>query len=140
MIDRELVTRKINLIAPDLSDLEKIAASGIEAFRGKRESQALAERYLERIIGRMIDINFHLVTEGGAPPPKDYFQSFTAMSDGILPPEFAHSIASCAGLRNRIAHEYDVIDQTLLFEGLTAAVRDIPVYLKHILTFLEAKG
>ena len=52
--------------------------------------ETLAERYLERMIGRMIDVNYHLLTESGEAPPRDYFDSFTALSRiGALPPDFA---------------------------------------------------
>ena len=138
MIVKELVIRKITLIAPDLRDLEEIEAGGAESFVADRVVQTLAERYLERAIGRMIDINYHLLTESGCPPPKDYFQSFTELGGRIrvLPNEFSRRIASCAGLRNRIAHEYDDIDADRLFEGLSAAVKDIPVYLQHVLDFI----
>lgn len=50
----------------------------------------------------------------------------------ISPPAFAQQIAACAGLRNRIVHEYDEIDPQKVYEGLQAAVRDIPQYLAHI--------
>jgi uncharacterized protein YutE (UPF0331/DUF86 family) len=138
VIDKELVIRKITLIAPDLRDLEEIEAGGAESFAGDRVARTLAERYLERAVGRMIDINYHLLTESGYPPPQDYYQSFTELGDKvrILPAEFSRQIASCAGLRNRIAHEYDEIDPDRLFEGLSAAVKDIPVYLQHVLDFM----
>ncbi len=42
-----------------------------EQYLGDSINEALAERYLERAIGRMIDVNFHLVTESGHAPPKD---------------------------------------------------------------------
>jgi hypothetical protein len=29
------------------------------------------------MIGRMIDINYHLITEAGHAPPRDYDESFT---------------------------------------------------------------
>ncbi len=137
MIDRELVNRKINLIAPDLSELEAVAARGLEAFLDDRINQVLVERYLERVIGRIIDINYHILTETGKPPPKDYYQSFTGLGGAVLPNEFARGIASAAGLRNRIVHDYDDIDPAKLFDGLASAVRDIPLYLKHIMDYIS---
>ena len=64
----------------------------------------------------MIDINYHLLIEAGKPPPADYHESFVKLTRlGVLPREFAAQIAACAGLRNRIAHEYDARSS----EGLT---------------------
>lgn len=90
------------------------------------------------MIGRMIDINYHLITETGHPPPADYYQSFTQLGTlGILPPAFTQQIAACAGLRNRIVHEYDEIEPRKVYEGLQAAVRDIPQYLAYIHQYLQ---
>ena len=133
MIDPELVTRKILLIARDLEALRPIAAKEPASYLETPTEEVLVERYLERLIGRMIDINYHLITETGHPPPPDYQASFTQLADlGIFNHQFASRIASCAGLRNRIVHEYNELDPLKVFEALQAAVSDIPTYLAKI--------
>lgn len=140
MIDRELVDRKIVLIAPDLAALQEIVARGRGAFLANRIEQVVVERYLERIIGRMIDVNYHLLTEMGQPPPRDYYQSFVELGGRVVPADFATRIAAAAGLRNRIAHEYDDIDPGRLFEGMEAAARDIPAWITHVVSFLDSRA
>jgi len=137
MIDTELVTRKILLIARDVEALQGLAAMTLEAFLGSSIHAVLAERYIERAVGRMIDINYHLLTESGQAPPPDYYQSFVQLTTlGVYPAEFAQQVASCAGLRNRIAHEYDDIDPQKLFEAVRQAGHDIPEYLRHVNSWL----
>lgn len=133
MIDRELVTRKILLISRDLEALARIGAKDRASYLESRTDEIVVERYLERLIGRMIDINYHLITESAHPPPSDYHASFTQLAElGILEHDFARRIASCAGLRNRIVHEYNELDPEKMFDALQAAIRDIPVYLAKI--------
>jgi uncharacterized protein YutE (UPF0331/DUF86 family) len=133
VIDRELVTRKVLLVTQDLRALGPLAAKPVAEYLASATDEVLAERYLERIIGRMIDINYHVLTESGQPPPPDYYQSFTALATiGMLDPAFAKRIAACAGLRNRITHEYEAIDPARVHEALQSAVRDIPEYLKRL--------
>jgi len=133
MIDPELVTRKMVLIAADLKALAPFAAHPVEQYLANATDEVLVERYLERMIGRMIDINYHLVTEAGEPPPRDYFASFTQLARvGVLPPAFAARIAACAGLRNRLVHEYDEVDPERVYAGMQSAVRDVPEYLRHV--------
>lgn len=140
MIDKVLVTRKINLISKDFEALEPLASLSLEAYQADTINEVLAERYLERMIGRMIDINHHLITEEGNPPPPDYSQSFIELGKmKILPSEFAHRIAGCAGLRDRLVHEYDEIDSKKVYEGLKAAVKDIPQYLSYVNEFVKKK-
>ena len=138
MIDPTLVTRKMNLIAQDLNELQPLARKGLGDYLASKVDEVLAERYLERIIGRMIDINYHLITESGHPPPKDYYESFIQLGRlNVLRAEFARQVAAGAGLRNRLVHEYNEIDPAKVYEGLQAAVRDFPQYLAHVQQYLQ---
>ncbi len=137
MIGRKLVTRKITLILKYLSALTDLSRQSREAYLANLINEVLAERYLERMIGRMIDINYHLITESGQPPPKDYHESFQMLGTmGILQGEFSREIAFSAGLRNRIVHEYDEIDAAKVYEALQVAVQQFPTYLNHVNRFI----
>ena len=138
MIDIELVTRKILLITRDVEALQGLAAMTREVFLGASTNGVLAERYIERAVGRMIDINYHVLTESEQAPPPDYYQSFMQLAGlGVYPADFARRIAACAGLRNRIAHEYDEIDPQKLFEAVRQAVHDVPEYLRRLDAWLS---
>jgi uncharacterized protein YutE (UPF0331/DUF86 family) len=133
VVDRDLVTRKIALIVDDLRAVTPIAQKPLDDYLASATDEIVAERYLERMVGRMIDINYHLITEAGHAPPRDYYESFTQLAKlQILAPAFASQIAACAGLRNRLVHEYDEIDPRRVYEGLQAAVRDLPEYLRRV--------
>lgn len=139
MIDAELVTRKLVLITEDLTALRDLARQRLDEYLESPTSELVAERRLERMIGRMIDVNYHLATESGQPPPRDYFQSFVDLAGlGVLEPSFARRIASCAGLRNRLVHEYDELDPEKVHEALSAAVADVPRYLDAVRKFLDS--
>ncbi|MEK7306911.1 MAG: DUF86 domain-containing protein [Nitrospirota bacterium] len=141
MIDKTLIIRKINLISEDLKSLKPLAELSLEVYKEDPVNEVLAERYLERMIGRMIDINYHLITELDNPPPKDYYESFITLGRlKILGSNFAGQIAQSAGLRNRIAHEYDEIDEEKIYEGIKMAVRDMPEYLDAIYKFIQGSS
>ena len=133
MVEKELITRKVLLITEDLRALEPLARKPLALYLASPSDEVLAERYLERIIGRMIDINYHVLTAGNQAPPKDYYQSFLALGAvGVLDAEFATRIAACAGLRNRIAHEYEAIDPSRVHAALQSVLTDIPIYLRRV--------
>lgn len=139
MIDPVLITRKINLIVTDLNALTAYGQLSLEDYLSDRVNEVAVERYLERIIGRMIDINFHIITELGQPPPKDYFDSFTTLGKlRVLPVEFSQKIASAAGLRNRIVHEYDELDEKKIHEALQDALQNIPQFIKYVNRFVQS--
>lgn len=138
MIDPVLVTRKINLILADLKPASPYGELTPEAYLSDPLNEVVVERYLERIIGRIIDINYHMVTESGNPPPKDYFESFLAMGRlGVLPVDFSRSMARTAGLRNRLVHEYNELDPGKVYEALKEALQDIPRYIEQVQHYLD---
>jgi len=51
-IDKKLISRKITLINTDLKSLKALSKLSLKTYLSKTEYEALAERYLERIIGR----------------------------------------------------------------------------------------
>jgi uncharacterized protein YutE (UPF0331/DUF86 family) len=139
VIDAVLLTRKMALIVPDLRELGRLAAMSEAEYLADDYAEVLAERWLERVIGRMIDINYHLVTELGQPPPRDYYESFLQLGKlKVLDAELARRLAPAAGLRNRIAHEYDEIDPRKVHAALADAIRDIPRYLAAIERHVDA--
>ncbi|HXG58336.1 MAG TPA: DUF86 domain-containing protein [Thermoanaerobaculia bacterium] len=140
-IDRELVTRKMLLITRDLEQLRAMFPADLNEYLDSLKDQAMLERYLERMIGRAIDINFHLITESGGAPPPDYHSSFMRLAEmKVLDREFASRIARAAGLRNRLVHEYETIDQRKLYAAGQSALRDIPAYLQQIENFLSRES
>ena len=141
MIEAPLIVRKMVLISADLKEILRLGERTLDDYLGDLHAQVLSERYLERVIGRMVDINYHLITGGGDPPPKDYYDSFIKLGTiRILPQDLARALAASTGLRNRIAHEYDDIDHTKVHEGLRAAARDVPQYLRHVQSHLDSPG
>jgi uncharacterized protein YutE (UPF0331/DUF86 family) len=132
-VNRELVERKIALILQDLEQLRRLATLSAEEYLADPRNEALGERFLERIIGRLIDINFHIITEETQTTPRDYHDSFLRLgSMGILNPEVAARLARLAGLRNRIAHEYNGLDENLIFAAIREVAAELPEYLTEI--------
>ncbi len=76
MIDRELVTRKITLILKDLSSLTELSRLTREAYLANPINEVLAERYLERMIGRMIDTITTSLRKAGILPRKTILNPF----------------------------------------------------------------
>ncbi len=132
-LDKLLIRRKSALILEDLKDVERLARLTRSAFLASRDQQLMAERLLERIISRMIDINYHIVTQRDGVPPRDFYQSFTKMAElGVLTSDLADALAPAAGLRNRLAHEYNEIDHAKVYEALGEVLSQAPRFLEAV--------
>ena len=137
MIDAALVDRKALLITRDLAELAPLATRPLAEYLASPIDELVAERLLERIIGRMIDVNYHLLTETGHPPPADYYASFTQLAAlGVYGADFGRRMAAYTGLRNRIVHEYDEVDPARVHETLATAVKDVAIYVRAVQDYL----
>ena len=136
----ELVERKINLILRDLADLRDLARLDQSEYLADFKNEVLAERYLERIIGRVIDINYHIITEQTLSAPTDYHDSFIRLAKlDILTRDDAARFAKLAGLRNRLAHEYNGIDETIVHQAAKQAVKELPEYIEAVKKYSSAQ-
>jgi uncharacterized protein YutE (UPF0331/DUF86 family) len=137
-IDEEFLKRKIRLIEKDIKKLKKIGRIPYKEYLKNDDLSDLAERNLERIIGRMIDINYHILSQEKDFMPNDYYSSFIEMGkQGYVPLKLSESLASSAGLRNLLAHEYDEVDVKKVYQSIAIALRDVPKYLRNIMGFLN---
>ncbi len=134
-LDEQLIHRKAKLIEEDLQKLVPYQKLGEEDYSKNEASQLAVERLMERIIGRLIDVNYHLLKEKFGKLPVDYFDSFMALTkEGVVSHELARSVAKSVGLRNILAHEYDTIDPVKVYQAITDALKEVPQYLQAILS------
>jgi uncharacterized protein YutE (UPF0331/DUF86 family) len=136
-INHELLERKISLILQDLEQLQQLAELDMSQYLADFKNEILAERYLERIIGRVIDINFHIIAEKTLSTPTDYYSSFTQLAKlEILDHDSAARYARLAGLRNRLAHGYNGIDEKIIYEAVKDVVAELPRYVEAVKDYI----
>lgn len=133
-LDEQLIARKVKLIEEDLDKLKPFLDIAQDEYLQNYEKQLVVERLLEKIIGRMIDINYHLLKEKFNFMPEGYFQSFIKMGQkGQIEHNLAENIAASAGLRNILAHQYDSIDPKKVFAAIKKVFKYVPEYLSQVL-------
>lgn len=138
-VERALVLQKCKLILADVDRIrELLQQHPYEEFVTDPVATTLAERYLERIVNRAIDVNFHLIRAEGKPPPDDYTESFLTLGRfGIIDAAVARHVAPAAGARNILVHEYDDLDTRKFYSSLENAVAHFPAYVRSVIASVE---
>lgn len=141
MIRQDLIERKISLIQDELVKLRQFESMTINEIAGDFIKQNALERILEKIINRAIDINTHIIaelTQESTSPPKDYRDTFLRLADShIYPDDFAKEIAKSVDTRNVLIHEYESVDQKVIYNSISDCLRDYRLYCDYILKFLD---
>jgi uncharacterized protein YutE (UPF0331/DUF86 family) len=138
-IEFETIRQKLGRILEDLKLLEPIAMLSYDQYIEQVYQRKAAERLLQTIIEAAIDVNNHLLIGSGYPPARDSQQSFLDITDrlGILERDFARALAPSAGLRNRLVHEYDRLDDAIVFNSIGKVLSYYPRYVQAVLEHLE---
>jgi len=136
-VDRDIVVRKLSVIIGNLKALEAIKAMTGEQFARDLYMRKATERLLQELIEAAIDINTHLIVGSGNAAPDDYYDSFILSGKyALIPAELAGELAPSAGLRNRLVHEYDMLDQSLVLEYAKKALTLYARYVEAVEKYL----
>ena len=143
MVDKEFIEEKINLITRDLSRLNVFSYFTISQMAEDFIKYGALKNMLMEIIGRALDINEHLISEladSKIEAPKNYKETFLFLKNlKILPEDFADEISKSAGFRNAIVHEYNNLDQNIVYRTVGEAIDQYAKYCDYILKFLESQ-
>lgn len=133
-IDKQLIGRKAELIQRDLEKLKEFEKVTLDEYMKDYDTRLRVERLLEKIVGRLVDINRHILKIDFNDLPLDYYQSFILIGrHKVVNNDLATNLSDSAGLRNALAHEYDFIDDTKVYRAIKLSLTQIPKYLGQIL-------
>lgn len=133
-----VIRRKLVHLTEFTKELKPLADYSYEQYVGNYFIKRTGERLIQLIIENMVDINSIIISQKNLPPPKDYYSSFELLgSTPVLPPDFAGKLAPCTGMRNRLVHEYDQIDDQIVFDSITKLLSMVDQYISYIHVFLK---
>ena len=83
---------------------------------------------MQLVVDMALDVNNVLLAYYKKPPASDYYNSFVDLAEiNVFDIKFALAIARSAGLRNRLVHEYEEINNLVVYGSIDLMVE---MYLK----------
>jgi uncharacterized protein YutE (UPF0331/DUF86 family) len=140
-VDAALVRRKLGHITASLAALRPLVRLSLAEYRERLYERKAAERLLQEIIEAALDISAHVIAEQGAGIPEDYYGGLIALGTlQVLPEALARQLAPSAGLRNRLVHEYETIDDSKVFDAIAMALKIYPEFVEGVEKYLTRLG
>lgn len=138
MVEKKLVRRKLNKMIEYIEQLKEVNKYTLDDYLDNFFIKRTSERLVQLIVEVATDINGHIVVDEGYFPPEDYYNSFFKLSEvGVISKDFAKDLAPSAGLRNRLVHEYEEIDDEIVFKSVKSAIENYSKYVKEIDEYLK---
>lgn len=137
-VDADILRRKLAIIQRAVVALEPIGADTLAAYRADLIRRKAAERLLQESVESAVDIGVHILAREGRAVPAHAFSTFAALADaGILDAELAGQLAPATGLRNRLVHAYDEIDDAIVHGAIATACAILQRFVAAIVAHLD---
>ena len=133
------IERRLDELNERLTRLGPIRSKPRTDFDADPYLRDIAERNLEVAAQCCIDICHRIISIENARKPTYYHDAILRMSElGVLPPDFARSLATIAGFRNILVHEYLGIDWDEVYNKL-ARLDDLLQFAEAIRRWMQAR-
>jgi len=137
-VDHEVVRRKLAVLQNALAALEQSGSIDLHAYRRDFWRRKGTERVLQEMIEAAMDIATHVLVQTGRAAPADGRAAFLELgSAAVISPELARALAPAVGLRNRLVHEYEEIDDQIVLGAVDEARSLFPRFILEIEGFLS---
>ena len=137
VIDREVIQSRLASLIEYLQELESFQNISYEEYCSDFKNKRTVERLLQLIVEAACDINAHIVVKKNRKPPADHHVSFIRLGQvGILPGPLCRDLARSVGLINRLVHEYESINDKIVFDSIHAALQSYRSYVSTIQAYL----
>ncbi len=136
-VEVEIIKRKLSRIAENLKALEPIQEMNLDEYTRDLYKRKATEKLLQELIEAAIDVNIHMIVQSGNTGPDDYYESFIKVGElKIISSNLAEKLAPSAGLRNRLVHEYDRVEHSIVLKAVGMAEEFYPKYIKEISDYI----
>jgi uncharacterized protein YutE (UPF0331/DUF86 family) len=137
MVDPGKVSRLLESLADYRRRLEALGDLPVDVYL---RDQAFAGRYLVQVAAQTcVDTANHLIASFGWRAPADYRDAFTVLEEqGVIDPELAAQMRDLAGLRNRLVHLYEDVDDRIVHEALPEGIADLSRFAQAVARAVES--
>lgn len=139
MVDPDRVRRLLEALRFYRDQLSKRRAMEVDDYLSE---EAFAGRYLVQAAAQAcIDIANHLIASEGWRVPQDFRDTFTVLEEQqILDEGLAERLRALAGLRNRLVHLYEDVDDRRVHAALQDGMADLDAFARAVARLVSGAG
>jgi len=140
-LEQATVRRKLAVMLEALDRLRSASGLTLADWMRDADHRDASKHRLQVCIEAAIDVNAHLLVGAGHPAPADAYQSFLDAAEklSLLPRDDALRLAPTAGLRNRLVHRYDSLDEELVLAGVEELLVVLPRFIEAVEAYLSRR-
>lgn len=134
-----LIRQKLTNLIAYVDELAPYLAPPYQTYQKAPGRRRIVERLAQVIVECAIDTNGMLLVDAGQRPAQSARQSFDAIHQlDIVDKHLLSRFRRYVGMRNRIVHDYDRLDDHTLFHSARRLLDDARSYVVQVHNYLEA--
>lgn len=138
MTDLKVIENKISSVKKYLKIVEEYKKYSQKEIESDLTLRGATERYLYLVVQAAIDLAEAVVSYKGLRKPTTFSEAFYILNDeNIIAGELTEKMVKMTGFRNIIAHDYEEIDYSIVYDILNTGTNDIKDFLKAIESVFE---
>lgn len=127
MVDLDRIHQRLELLAGYGTNLRRLRDLPRDEYLAH---EVYAGRYLVQVAAQTcIDLAHHVIASEGWRAPRDFGDGFTVLQEhGVIDAALAGRLRGLAGLRNRLVHVYDEIDDGRVHAAIGTGLPDLDAF------------
>lgn len=136
MVDRELISKKVNLIRYHLERIFLKSNISLDEFLNDVDSKDIVCHNLFILLQNIIDICSHIISDEGLEEPAFYSDMADILAKGkVIREDLKQPLKNMIGLRNIIAHQYGDIDFNIIYKIVKEDIKDVYKLLEDVINY-----
>lgn len=136
-MDKEMVLAKLESLRRCLERVESQHIASLRDLQESLDKQDIVVLNVERAVQLCVDIASHLLAESSGQVPDTMAETFKILaSQGMLDTSVAEQLRKAVGFRNIAIHQYQDINQEILYAVVTSHLQDFRAFAKAVLGLL----
>lgn len=137
MVDNVLICNKVKRLMEYYNELKSFSNLSLDEYKSNIIVKRAIERQIQLVVECTTDINNMILKRIAEAPPKDYFNSFIDLAEhNVLSMDYALEIAPSTGLRNIIVHQYEQINDEIVYASIDKIFKYYKQYIDIISKYL----
>lgn len=111
---------KLNFISERLEDIEEWTSIDVSDFISDKKTRLATYKAFQELIEASFDIVAMMCKDSRIIPKDDYTNVESLYNKNIIEERLVKALAESNGLRNRLIHHYNTLDDRIAFESILA--------------------
>ena len=136
MVDRELISKKVNLIRYHLERIFLKSNISLDEFLNDVDTKDIVCHNLFILLQNIIDICSHIISDEGLEEPTFYSDMADILAkEKVIREDLKQPLKNMIGLRNIIAHQYGDIDFNIIYKIVKEDIKDVYKLLEDVINY-----